>query len=135
MLGQDCDRGSDRIADCFGTVPSECWTVLEPRFTVSSHARQVEQYCEPSSPFHKSPNCRTAESEDEITFPVAGNRSVGRLRWTLADHDLRRNEALAPCAYSGPWDSKCTPGPKAGGQFPAQRTPSLNVECLVDRLV
>jgi hypothetical protein len=68
-------------------------------------------------------------------FPVTGHGPVPGLGRALADHDLKGDELLATAAGAGSRDAQRPPGPQAGGQLPAQGTPALDVEGLVDRLV
>jgi hypothetical protein len=66
---------------------------------------------------------------------MAGDRPVLGLGRTFADEDLRGHEPLAAATGSGPGDPQRPPGSQARDKLPAQRTPTLDVEGLVDGLV
>src|SRR5690606_5014220 len=74
-------------------------------------------------------------SDDEVTFPVAGNGPVGNLGRAVADHDHRvpisgltllRLTARLPAS---------PPGAQRPMKLTVQLTSTLDVECKVDRLV
>jgi hypothetical protein len=72
-------------------------------------------------------------ADDEVPFPVAGNRAVVGLGGTLADHHHVRHGTgpLRGALGLSPGASRS----QASGEFPAQFSPALHVEALVDRLV
>src|SRR3954467_12047256 len=66
---------------------------------------------------------------------MARHGAIGCLRWTFADHNLRRDEGLAPPARAR---SRCPQHPssaQAGRQLAAQCTAPLNEQRLVDGLM
>src|SRR4051795_6008416 len=68
-------------------------------------------------------------------FPMARHGAIGCLRWTFADHNLRRDEGLAPPARAR---SRCPQHPssaQAGRQLAAQCTAPLNEQRLIDGLM
>jgi putative transposase len=68
----------------------------------------------------------TAKTQDEVPFPVAWHGSIGSLRWTLADHDLGRDESLASPTRARPWYPQRPSGAQAGRQLATQRASTLN---------
>ena len=108
---------------------------MRGRVAVARHARQVQQHREPRRALHQRADRRAAQSQDEIPLPVARHRPVGRLRRTLADHDLGRDEGLAASAGARPRHPQRPPGAQAGGQLAAQRAAALHEQRLVDGLV
>ncbi len=60
---------------------------------MARHARQVQQQ---SKSIVRSTNVPIAElpTQDEVPFPMARHGAIGCFRWTLADHDLGRDEGL-----------------------------------------
>ena len=66
---------------------------------------------------------------------MARNSAISSLRRALANHDLGRDEALAPTARARPWDAQRSAAAQARGQFAPQRTSPLNEQRLVDGLV
>ena len=103
LLGQGGDRARDRLAYRLGSMAGERGAVLaRGPLAVARHARQVQQHREARGALDERADRRAAEPEDEVPFPVARHRPVGGLRRTLADHDLGRDEALAPPAQARP---------------------------------
>src|SRR5919112_6788772 len=95
----------------------------------------MEQQREPRRALHQGADRRTAQAEDEITFPVPRHRPISRFRRAFADQDLGTNEGFAPPAAARSWYAQRPSGAQAGGQFAAQCPPALNVKRLVDGLV
>ena len=56
---------------------------------------------------------RAAKAQDEVSFPVPWHCPVGCLSRTLADHDLRRDEAVAAPTCAGPRHPQHPPGSQA----------------------
>ena len=96
---------------------------------------RVQQHGEPRRALHEGADGRAAQPQDQIPLPVTGDRPIGRLRRTLADHDLGGDEGLAPSACARPWHTQRPSGSQAGGQLAAQRPAALNVQRLVNGLV
>src|SRR3954467_5451848 len=61
--------------------------------------------------------------------------TIGCLRRTLADHDVGRDEGLAPAARARPRRAQHSSGAQAGRQLVAQCAPALHEQRLVDRLM
>src|ERR1019366_8902371 len=134
LLGQRRDRRSDRVADGFGAVSCERWAVLDAHLTMAGHAWQVEEDREPGGAFNQRADRRAVQAEDEIAFPMTGNRSIRDLRRPLADHDLGGDEVLA-AAGANSRNAKGAAGAQTRGQVPSQRPTALDIQRLVDRLV
>ena len=96
------------------------------------HARQVQQQSEARHTLHQGANCGTAEAQDEVPFPVARHGAISCLRRALADHDLGRDEGLAPPARARSRHPQHPPGTQAGRQLAAQRATTLNEQSLID---
>src|SRR6266545_5072680 len=126
---------SDRVADSRSAVSGERRAVLDPGLVVSGHAGQVQQHGEPGGALDQGPDRRTAQTEDEVAFPVPGNGAVFDLGGPFADHDLGADELLAPAPGACSWDAQRPPSPQARDQIAPQRAPALDVERLVDGLV
>jgi hypothetical protein len=135
LVGQRRDRGGDRVADSLSTVSGERRAVLDPGLVVSGHRRQVQQHDEPGGALDQCPDRRTAQTEDEVAFPVPGNGAVFDLGGPCADHDLGADELLAPAPGACSGDAQRPPSPQARDQVATQRAPALHVERLVDGLV
>ena len=58
--------------------------------------------------------------------------AIGCFRWTLADHDLGRDEGLASAARARPRYPERSPGAQARRQLAPQRASSLNEQRLID---
>jgi hypothetical protein len=97
LLGQGHDCPGDSITSRFGPVTGECRAILDAQATtVACHARQMEQKREACRAFNESTDCRTSQSQDEISLAVTGHSSVGSLCRPLTDHDLRADKSLPP---------------------------------------
>jgi hypothetical protein len=111
-------------------------TILYASFlTVTYHARQVQQHGEPRLTLDQRPNGGAAKTENEITFPVSGHRTVGDLYRALANHDLGRYEVLASPTRARSRHSEHPAGAQTGCQFATQRASTLDEQGLVDRLM
>src|SRR5947209_19552813 len=97
--------------------------------------RQVQQQHEPGRPLHQRPDRRLiARPGDQVTLPVPGHRPVLHFGGPLADHHHPR-DLPPPLPVLAARFPQRPPGAQARGEPPAQRTPSLHVDGLVDRLV
>ena len=136
LLGQGGDRADDGVAHGLGAMTGQGGSVLHAgRGAMARHARQVQQHGEARGALHQPADRRAAEAEDQVSFPMAGHGSVGRFRRTLADHDLGRDEALAPPACARPRDPQRPAAAQAGGQLAAETAAALDEQRLVDGLV
>lgn len=109
------DRLSDRITNRFSAVSSERRTVLDGFFdSVTFHAWQVQEHCKPCRAFDQSADRGAAETEDEITFPVTGHRSVADLRGTVADHQCITKKGLTTATSPFARQPKRSTGTQAG---------------------
>ena len=63
------------------------------------------------------------------------HRSIINIGRTVADHDSIADEGFVPASRSFAWHTQRSAGPQTCGQFPAQRTTSLDVQGLIDRLM
>jgi hypothetical protein len=100
-----------------------------------SVAWQGQQQGEARRALHQRANGGTAETHDEIPFPVARHGAISCLRRTFADHDLGRDEGLAPAAGARPRRAQRPAAAQAGRQLAAQSAPPLHEQRLVDRLM
>ena len=124
------------IADRLSAVTCKCGTVLDTCIiAVARHARQMQQDRKPGRALHQRADRRTAQSEDEISFPVARHCPVSDLGRTLTDHDLGGDEGFAPSARPGSRHTQCPSCAQTGGQLAAQRTATLHIEGLINRLM
>ena len=133
LLGQGEDRVGDRVTHLFGAVPGDRRPVLDSWLAIVGW-REVQQHREPARALHQGADRGVAGPEDQVAFPVARDGSVLSLGGPLADHDLVGHEALAtrnPC----PGHPQRPAGSQARDELPFQRTTTLNVERLVDRLM
>ncbi len=96
------------------------------------HAWQVQQQREARHTFNQGADSGTAKTQDEVAFPVARNGPINCLCWTLADHDLGRDEGFAPPARTRSRYPQRPPSTQAGRQLAAQRTTALHEQCLID---
>jgi hypothetical protein len=130
------DGAGDGVAHCLGTMSGKCGSFLHAGFGATvCHGRQMQQDGETCGALHQGADRGTSETHDEVSFPVARHSSIGGLRRTLADHDLGRNEGSALLVRALPRHPQCPPGTQAGRQFTAQRSSTLHIKCLIDRLV
>ncbi len=97
--------------------------------------RKMQQHREARRALDQRTNRRATKAEDEVSLPMSRHSSIGRFGRTLADHDLRRDKALASPAYARPGHAQHAPGSQAGRQLAAQRSPALNEESLIDGFV
>jgi hypothetical protein len=58
--------------------------------------------------FPEDPNMRIAESENEISFPMAGDRAITDLGWSVTDHDCLVHKSLATAAGPFTRGAKCS---------------------------
>ena len=105
------------------------------RVTVTCKAGKMQQHREARRALDQRADRRAAKAQDEVSFPVPWHRPIGRFGRTLADHDLRRDKALAAPAYARPRHPQHPPCSQAGRQFAAQRSSALDEEGLIDGFV
>src|SRR5215212_5541498 len=136
LIRQSGDRARDRLAHRLGSMAGEGRTVFHASLlAVTCHARQGQEQGEARRALDQGVDCRAAEAQDEVSFPVARHRPVGCLCRTLADHDLGRDKPLAASARACPRDPQRPPGSQTGREFAAQRSSALDEEGLVDGFV
>ena len=98
-------------------------------------ARQVDQHREAGRALDQRADRRTLQADEQVAFPVPGNRTVLDLGGALADHHLGRHMRPGLLPGSGPRHPQRPPGAQACDQLPLERAAALDVEGLVDRLV
>ena len=98
-------------------------------------SRQMQQHREARRALDERADRRTVQPQNEIALPVSRYCPVGRLGRTLADHDLRRDEALAALAHARPRRSQRPASSQARRQFTAQCPATLDEERLIDGFV
>src|SRR5215203_911398 len=136
LLGQGGDRARDCLANSFGSMACERRTILYLGFpTVTCHARQVQQHGEPSRALDQRSDGRAAKTQNEITLPMSGHRTVGDFYRALANHDLGRYEVLASPTCARSRHSEHPAGAQTGCQFAAERASTLDEQGLIDSLV
>jgi hypothetical protein len=102
---------------------------------VAWHARQVHQHREPRRSLHHRANRGTVQPDDEIALPVARDRPVVGFGGPLADHHLAGDVAAGLLAGASTRHAQRPAGTQARDQLALERTATLDVERLVDRLV
>src|ERR1700733_943416 len=133
LLRQGDYRSSNGVAHRLGAMSSECGSILHASLVAMiRHARQVQQKSEAWHALNQGAEGGTAKTQDEITFPVARHSPINCLRWTLADHDLGRDEGLAPPARTRSRYPQRPPSAQAGRQLAAQRATTLHEQRLID---
>ncbi len=80
---------------------------------VAFHSGKMQQHCEPRGAFHQSADRRSAQADDQVTFPVSGYGPISCFRRSFTDHGLRRDEGFAPPAATCPRHAQC-PSPCEG---------------------
>ena len=129
------DRPGDGIANRFSPMTGKRRPVLHARDgAVAFHSGKMQQHCEPRGAFHQSADRRSAQADDQVTFPVSGYGPISCFRRSFTDHDLRRDEGFAPPAATCPRHAQCPSRAKAGGQLTTECAAALYVERLIDRL-
>ena len=97
------DRPGDGIANRFSPMTGKRRPVLHARDgAVAFHSGKMQQHCEPRGAFHQSADRRSAQADDQVTFPVSGYGPISCFRRSFTDHDLRRDEGFAPPAATCP---------------------------------
>ena len=130
------DRPGDGIANRFSPMTGKRRPVLYARDgAVAFHSGKMQQHCEPRGAFHQSADRRSAQADDQVTFPVSGYGPISCFRRSFTDHDLRRDEGFAPPAATCPRHAQCPSRAKAGGQLTTECAAALYVERLIDRLM
>jgi len=81
------------------------------------------------------PDGGAIEAEDEVALPMTGYGPVVRFGGSLADEDLIGDKAFGACTSARPRDPECTTRAEACGELTPQGTPTLDEQCLVDRLM
>jgi hypothetical protein len=93
----------DGVAHRLGTMSGECRSILHTNLVAMfRHARQVQRRVKRVVRSTKVPIAELPRPHDEVPFPVAWHGAIGCLRWTLADHDLGRDEGLASTTRAHP---------------------------------
>ena len=130
------DRPGDGIANRFSPMTGKRRPVLHARDgAVAFHSGKMQQHCEPRGAFHQSADRRSAQADDQVTFPVSGYGPISCFRRSFTDHDLRRDEGFSPPAATCPRYAQCPSRAKAGGQLTTECAAALYVERLIDRLM
>src|SRR6478735_9213086 len=102
-LRQGDDRARNGLAHRLGTMSGEWGSVLHANLmAMAGHTWQMQQQGEAGCALHQGANCGTPKTEDEIPFPMTWYGTIGDFCRTLADHDLGRDEGLAPAARARP---------------------------------
>jgi hypothetical protein len=103
MLGQLPDGLDDGVSNGLCAVSGQCGTVLgSRRVAVALQPRKVQQHREPGRALDQCSDGGAVEPQDEIAFPVPGDSAICDLGRSLADHDLRADELLAPLSSACP---------------------------------
>jgi hypothetical protein len=116
-------------------MPGQGGAVRDPGAVAAVHRREVQEHREAAGPLDEGADRRAAQAEDQVALPMARDGPVGGFNGPLADHDLVGDEALAAAARAGPGDAQRPAGPQARGQLALQRSPALDEQRLIDRLV
>src|ERR1700749_3713711 len=133
LLRQGDNGFCNGVAHRLGAMSSERGSVLHASLVAMvHHAWQVQQQCEARHSFNQGADRGTANTQDEVAFPVARNGPINCLRWTLADHDLGRDEGLAPPARTRSRYPPHPPSTQAGRQLATQRATALHEQRLID---
>ena len=135
LFGKSPDRLSDRIANGAGPGTRDRRAAVHSWAVVTFDRREMQQHREPTGALDQSPDRRAVHTKDQIALPVARHSTVINLSRPLADQQLISHKAaVAPrCPVPGsPQRPTC---PQASGQFAAQRSPALDIQRLIDRLV
>ncbi len=78
------DRPGDGIANRFSPMLAPAGKrrpVLHARDgAVASHSGKMQQHCEPRGAFHQSADRRSAQADDQVTFPVSGYGPISCFR-------------------------------------------------------
>ncbi|SFD52835.1 hypothetical protein SAMN05428997_13166 [Bosea sp. CRIB-10] len=126
----------DGRANGFCSVSGKWRTVLDPLSTqISLLARQVQQHRAARAAFDESADRRAVQAQDEIAFPVPRNRPVFDRRRSFADHDGITHEGLSTAAGPLTRNTQSSARAQASRQLSTQRTATLDIQGLVDRLV
>jgi len=89
MVRQVHNCGLDGLIHRLGPVASQSRAILQSRpLPMPRHGRQMEQNGEAGGSFHQRTDCRTAQSKNEIAFPMAWHGSICRFGGAFADHDV-----------------------------------------------
>ena len=101
---------------------------------------QVEQDHEPCRAFHEGADLAAAIlSEDQVSFPVPGNRTVFHFGGSFGDHDHARDlpGAMTMLLLAGtlPGHPLCPATAQAPSQLTTQLTLALHIDRPVDRFV
>ena len=89
LFWQARHRSRDGTAHGFGAMAGKGRAILGAAAgLVAFHAWQMQQHGEARGPFDKRADCRAAEPEDEIAFPVPGHGPVTNFGRSLTDNDL-----------------------------------------------
>jgi hypothetical protein len=95
----------------------------------------MDQHREPCGPFDERADRRTLEPDHQVTFPVAGNRTILGFCGTFADQHLRRHVSPRLLACPAARHAQRSAGAQAGDEFTLERSAALNEERLIDRFV
>jgi len=128
LLGKISDGQGNRIPHSLGPVACEGTSVLWGGFLPTvRHWGEVEKKGEARRSFHKRPNRRLPESDDEVAFPMAWDGPILHLGGSLTYPNVRGDEGLPTSASTLPWDAQSATRPQAGGQLTSKCPPALDV--------
>jgi hypothetical protein len=99
-------------------------------------AIDLHEHGEARAAFNQSRDMSALRAGNQVTFPVAGNRTVFDFRWTFTDRD--RVDDLTSCLTRGTGvlcTPHNTPRAKMADQFPLQDAPGLDEQTAVNRFV
>nr|BAM13978.1 integrase catalytic protein [Pseudomonas sp. K-62] len=109
--------------------------LLTRRHAVPRHRRQMQQHREARRALDQGADRRTAQPENEVSFPMPRHRAILCLGRPLADEDLGGDERFAPTRAACSGHPQSSSREQARGQIALQCTSALDVERLVDRLM
>ena len=95
----------------------------------------MDQHREPGAALDEGADGGALQSDDQIAFPVAWDRSFLDLGGPLADQHVVGDVVPGSASDSSSGGPQRTPGSQAGDQFTLQRAASIDIEGLVDGLV
>ncbi len=111
----------------------QSWTILYAgAVAMPCHTRQMKQDCKSGRSLNQCANGRAVKTNNEITFPVAGNAAIISRRGPFAYHDIGPNESFAVATDSCPGHSKCSTRAQARDEFASQGATSLHIQRLIN---
>ena len=136
LLGQPRHRRRQRGVHRDGAVAAERRTVLHGRFLAPAlQPRQVHQERGSAAALDERADRGPARSDDQIAFPVPGNRAIRGLGGTFAEDDIRGDMPLRLVLRPRPRLPQRPAGAQTRDQLPLERATALDEQRLVDRLM